>query len=141
MWATALAAVVQPPEIIFLEGPLGAGKTTFFRYFLKALGFTGYAKSPSFTLIETYVVPFCTVVHIDLYRLNQANELEALGLSDYLEEEVILVVEWADRVQNQLLKPTLLCNIKIPTDGMGRSLEMQLSSLARPALRTWFENI
>ena len=139
--AATLAKVITSPCIIFLEGPLGAGKTTFLRGFLRALGFSGHVKSPTFTLLETYSFNQQVIVHMDLYRLKNAAELEMIGFRDYLTDDAIFVIEWPKKVENQLPKPSLLCNIKIPANGLGRVFEIQLFPPVLDSLKTWFEGI
>ena len=86
------------PLIIGLSGDLGVGKTTWVRAMLGGLGFGGRVPSPTFTLLEHYEIGTLTVVHLDLYRLVEASELEFLGLRDWLGlPRVWLVAEWPER--------------------------------------------
>ena len=85
-----------PCRIITLSGDLGAGKSTFARGALRALGVKGTIKSPSYTLLETYPLAAVTVVHLDLYRLKDPAELEYLGLSDYHRNGNLWLVEWPE---------------------------------------------
>jgi tRNA threonylcarbamoyladenosine biosynthesis protein TsaE len=86
------------PLIVGLSGPLGVGKTTFVRGLLRGLGFTGRVPSPTYTLLEHYEIGALTVVHLDLYRLAEARELEYLGLRDWLALPFVWVlVEWPER--------------------------------------------
>lgn len=93
-----LARVLRPGDVITLEGPLGAGKTSIARGLLAALGLIGEAPSPSFAIVQPYAPPEVTlpVLHVDLYRLEEADELEELGLDEALYDSVLLV-EWPDR--------------------------------------------
>lgn len=86
------------PLVVGLEGGLGAGKTTWVRAMLRGLGYSARVPSPTFTLLEHYEIGTLTVVHLDLYRLADAGELEFLGIRDWLERpNVWLLVEWPER--------------------------------------------
>jgi tRNA threonylcarbamoyladenosine biosynthesis protein TsaE len=85
-----------PCRIVTLSGDLGAGKSTFARGALRALGVKGAIKSPSYTLLETYPLAAVTVVHLDLYRLKDPSELEFLGLADYHRGGHLWLVEWPE---------------------------------------------
>jgi len=95
--ATRLAGVVKPGTTITLSGELAAGKTTFARGFLRALGYPGKVKSPTFTLVETYELPDFTVHHFDLYRLTEPGELYYLGFDDYQRPDTVCLIEWPAR--------------------------------------------
>ena len=120
----ALAKQVRAPAAVYLEGALGAGKTTFAKGFLQGLGCEILVKSPTFTLLETYVVSTTTVIHADFYRIKTPDELESMGFREYFQENNILLIEWASRVEEWLPKPTFLCMLKPSVDRKGRWLEV-----------------
>ena len=116
---SSVAGKSQVPQVIFLRGDLGAGKTTFSRGFLRGRGHDGSVKSPTYTLVEPYEsVPGGPVFHLDLYRLGDAEELAFLGLGDYLSADGILLIEWPERAEAQLPLATL--DITLTTQGAGR---------------------
>ena len=90
---------------LHLEGDLGAGKTTCVRSLLRTLGVTGLIRSPTFTLVETYRLAELTCVHVDLYRLDRAAEIEELGLRDFLGPDCLLLVEWPSKGASALPPP------------------------------------
>ena len=114
----ALSPTLLPGLVLFFHGNLGAGKTTFVRGILRGLGYTGAVKSPTFTLVEPYSFADFNVNHFDLYRLNDPEELEFLGLRDYLEGNSVCLVEWAERGMGLL--PTPDVDIVIETEETGR---------------------
>ncbi|HET6592059.1 MAG TPA: tRNA (adenosine(37)-N6)-threonylcarbamoyltransferase complex ATPase subunit type 1 TsaE [Xanthomonadales bacterium] len=106
--AAEFARSVEPPAVIYLRGDLGAGKTTFARAYIHALGYEGYVKSPSYGLLETYAVPGLSVLHLDLYRIEDPEELEYLAIRDQFDERTVLLVEWPDRGAGFLPQPDLV---------------------------------
>lgn len=93
--------------IIYLTGDLGAGKTTLARGFLRQRGRTGPVKSPTYTLLESYDFPDLAVVHLDLYRLQEPSELDALGLRDMDRAGTVWLVEWPERGAGRLPRPDI----------------------------------
>ena len=87
----------DPCRVITLSGELGAGKSTFARGVLRSFGARGHLKSPSYTLLESYELPAVHVIHLDLYRLQDPDELENLGLADYHRPGHLWLVEWPER--------------------------------------------
>ena len=129
---SSVAGKSQVPQVIFLRGDLGAGKTTFSRGFLRGRGHDGSVKSPTYTLVEPYEsVPGGPVFHLDLYRLGDPQELAFLGLGDYVSAEGILLIEWPERAEAQLPLATL--DITLTTQGSGRKATVRA---ADPVLLT-----
>lgn len=122
--AAEIAAKIKAPTLIYLEGQLGAGKTTFVKGFLRGLGCNESVKSPTYTLVETYSVKGNFILHADLYRIKDVNELDAMGFRDYFDHNTIALIEWASKAQGWLPKPDLLCTLKMSVDGNGRILEL-----------------
>lgn len=129
-----LAAVVEAPALILLNGDLGAGKTTFSRGFIQALGHHGPVKSPTYTLIEPYELPTARVFHLDLYRLHDPGELEFLGLPELIEQGGICLIEWPERAGEEL--PAADLSIRLEHVDGARQAELIAHS---PRARCWLE--
>ena len=117
-----IARKVVPSFCIHLTGQIGAGKTTFARGFLKAIGINGAVKSPTFTLVETYSRGGIKVNHLDLFRIDSSRELEFIGFDDYLDNKSILLIEWPESVSEGLPEPDL--TIKIEVEGFSRRIQI-----------------
>ncbi len=110
--------------VIYLSGELGSGKTTLVRGFLRGLGYKGFVKSPSYSLVEIYRLSTLEVVHVDLYRLEEPEDYLNLGLSDYLKNNPILLIEWPEKSGKFLPSPTLW--IKIDIQGKKRIVKFSV---------------
>jgi tRNA threonylcarbamoyladenosine biosynthesis protein TsaE len=119
--AAKLLGTALPPgapcRIVELSGDLGSGKSTFARGALRALGVTGVIKSPSYTLLETYELPGGEALHLDLYRLNDPEELEHLGLADYFRPGTLWLIEWPEKGAGRLPQPDVKFEFSILDGG------------------------
>lgn len=93
-FAEQLAQTLPDGALVLLNGPLGAGKTTLVQHLAKAMGFGGEVTSPTYTLIHEYPTDQGLIVHIDVYRMADQEELYNLGLEDYLPEARVVLIEW-----------------------------------------------
>lgn len=122
-----LSRAVSAPCILFLQGDLGAGKTTLVRGFLRERGYSGPVRSPTYTLVEPYPLGGETVYHLDLYRLADGEELEYLGLRDMLQAGNILLIEWPERGDGWLPPADLELQIQHAPDGRNIRLHANTS--------------
>jgi tRNA threonylcarbamoyladenosine biosynthesis protein TsaE len=105
--AARLATAASAGGALHLEGDLGAGKTTFARALLTAIGVGERIKSPTYSLLESYRVGDLDAHHLDLYRIADAGELEWLGLADLWTPSALVLIEWPERGRGALPPPDL----------------------------------
>ena len=112
-----LAEALVPLLIITLNGDLGAGKTTLSRGVLHGLGHHGAVKSPTYTIVEPYELDIGSVYHFDLYRVNDPQELDYIGFSDYLDQGALSLIEWPERGEGYLAAADMSIEIGHLTQG------------------------
>ncbi|MBS1261696.1 MAG: tRNA threonylcarbamoyladenosine biosynthesis protein TsaE [Calditrichaeota bacterium] len=117
--AARFARQLRAGDLVAITGPLGAGKTTFVRGLLRALGYEGRVRSPTFTLLHGYPTD-PPVHHADFYRLADPEELVALGLDELRERGDVLLVEWADRIPEIERAATWRVHIETPANAGSR---------------------
>jgi tRNA threonylcarbamoyladenosine biosynthesis protein TsaE len=130
--AARMARALVPraaPLVLYLSGELGAGKTTLARGLLQALGERGPVRSPTYALVAEYEPPGHRVLHLDLYRLNDPDELAALGLADQLAGSTLWLIEWPQRAAGAGLPPADAWVIFAP-EGAGRRVRIEPTSAA-----------
>ena len=114
---TALAQTIVAPSVLTLTGDIGAGKTTLIRAMLRGLGVKGPIKSPTFALVEPYHLKDRSIIHFDLYRLVDPEELMYLGMRDYLEDEAIICIEWPERAGRYCPEADIAARFEILSEG------------------------
>lgn len=120
--------------LVFLQGDLGAGKTSLVRGLLRRLGYTGAVKSPTYTLLEEYLLGKHEIIHFDLYRLADPEELDLIGIRDYFAGDACCFIEWPERGEGYLAQEDL--HIHIDHRGAGRMARLQAGSEAGKKLLT-----
>jgi tRNA threonylcarbamoyladenosine biosynthesis protein TsaE len=121
-----LAPLLLPGMVVWLDGDLGAGKTTLTRGLLRALGHSGPVKSPTYTLVEVYVVSSIYWYHFDFYRFSHPEEFDDAGLGEYFRDDAVCVVEWPEKAAGYL--PPADLTLAFHFSGTGRDLAVVANS-------------
>jgi len=122
----ALAVQLQPGMVVYLEGDLGAGKTTLVRALLRQRGYEGPVKSPTYSLVEVYVISSLYWYHFDFYRFESPEEFHDVGLGDYFNAESVCLVEWPEKAAGCVPPPDLCLRFTFAGDGR----RLQLSGVS-----------
>lgn len=123
--AAALAAIAIPGDLVLLAGEMGAGKTAFAQGFARGLGITDQVTSPTFTIVQEYSGGRLGMHHLDVYRLETLREVSDLGLSEMLDEDAVMLVEWGDAVLPALPDQYLELRITFGADDDERRFELR----------------
>ncbi len=127
--AAVVAQALDAPCVVALCGPLGAGKTTWVRALLRALGHEGVVPSPTYTLVEPYRTHAHTVYHVDLYRMQDEAEFEALGLREHFDGQALVLIEWPERCPELLARADLVLRLVAEGTGERRGGELEARSV------------
>lgn len=117
-----LQAQLGADDIVFLHGNLGVGKTTLVRGLLRAMGFEGAVKSPTYTLLEPYTIAGQAIYHFDFYRILDPQELDFIGVEEILAGPGLKLVEWPEQAQGKLPAPDV--EIVLTVQGEGRHIRV-----------------
>ena len=131
-----LAPGIAPGRVLHLSGELGSGKTTLVRGLLRALGWSGRVKSPTYTLVELYPLSSLNLYHFDFYRFKDRAEWLNSGFRDYFNPDSACIVEWPERAEGLLEPPDL--DVTLSFDGAGRSASLRARS---PSGQAWLSSL
>jgi len=123
---------LRAPLVVYLQGDLGAGKTTFARALIQGLGYPGRVKSPTYGLLESYQAGGFDFLHLDLYRIENPAELEYLAIRDQFSRNGILLIEWPEKALSAL--PPADIRLIFAENGLDRSLQCEAVSASGRAL-------
>lgn len=119
--AERVAGLLKQGDMLCLEGDLGAGKTTFTQFLLRALGVDDYITSPTFNIVNTYQGrvegKMISLHHFDVYRIGHFEEMYDIGYEEYVDGESISIVEWPMRIQPLIPKNAIFMTLTLGEDG------------------------
>ena len=122
-WGACLANYVRPATSLWLQGPLGAGKTTLCQGLIQGLGYKQAVKSPTFTLVNSYTIGQLLVHHFDFYRVCDPYEFDLIGGRDYFANNAFCVIEWPEHAEAILPPPALSINLAISEQSRQLSID------------------
>lgn len=139
--AALLAHVATPGLVVALEGDLGAGKTHFVQGFARGLGITQPVTSPTFNVMSAYPEGRLPLYHFDLYRLEDAFELEDIAFYDHVESEGVSCIEWARKFSEEIPDAALWIAITTAEDGTRKLTATSTDPRTGHLIDTWFAQI
>lgn len=119
-----IGSYLKGGDVIALQGTLGAGKTTITKGIARALGVTENITSPTFCLISEYEGKL-PLYHMDIYRLDGEEDFINLGTEDMIYGNGVTLIEWSEKIMNQLPKKTIILSLKPEESGSGRDITLQ----------------
>jgi tRNA threonylcarbamoyladenosine biosynthesis protein TsaE len=119
---STLAPCIRPGMVFYLQGDLGAGKTTLVRGVLRGLGYAGKVKSPTFSLVELYEFSRLYFYHFDFYRIDRPQEWQEAGFREYFNDDSVCLVEWPEKAGDSL--PSADVKIELKFSESGRVMEV-----------------
>lgn len=126
-FAKFISQNLKPGDVIYLQGDLGSGKTTFTQMLIQSLGYEGVVKSPTYAIYENYDLNEYSVVHMDLYRLSSPEELYYLAIDEIFDQQNIVIIEWPDKGLSVLPPPNIILNFEL-IDSESRVLIADITS-------------
>lgn len=131
-----LAKYLAPGLVIYLRGDLGAGKTALARAMLRALGYQGKVKSPTYTLVEFYVISRLNLYHFDFYRFNDPYEWLDAGFREYFNPASVCLVEWPEKAEGLLPPADIVIALRIQDCGRAADITAETKT-GRRCLSKW----
>ena len=138
-WGGSWAATLSAPLVVYLQGDLGAGKTTFTRGLLRGLGYGGAVKSPTYAIVESYPLPAFTLHHFDLYRFTAPEEWDDAGLDDLADGHSICLIEWPQLGEGFAPPPDIDIHLGHTETGRRATLNAHTET-GQKSLEAWFKN-
>ena len=116
---------LKPGSVVACYGDLGAGKTRFIKGICKGMGVDEHVASPTFTIVNEYNVRGMSIYHFDFYRIKSIDELREIGFDDYMNGNSIVLIEWADRVQEILPQKRFDVRLQLGNDEQSRRIDIE----------------
>jgi len=112
-FAKSLSRKLKAGDVIYLQGDLGSGKTTFTQMLIQSLGYAGVVKSPTYAIYESYQLKIFNAVHMDLYRLSSPEELYYLAIDEIFDQQNIVIIEWPEKGLGVLPPPNVILSFEL----------------------------